>query len=306
MGSHKRVFDLVGQSDSLINDFSISDHINWSLVSRDFNRYIAKSEHYWYLFLKKYHKSDTYDKFSPLVKNPNTNGWVGVDYYDRMKGLYYGKFKKVFQVEMILPLEVKYPTHLYTKNEQKITSKVFSWFEIQASHGLSILLANLSCVYLRNVNDRDEFKYYNEINDQLLNSHEENFHDLVRVNLPKLEIKLYRGEKYKLGIEIIRNVHLFDLTINCPQFIGLEDFQEAEGPAIDFDDENTFMWNVYENDYQDIPRHFTLDGSVRINEEEWELIDLEHKFIIPGACIDIEWMLKYMPFKKIELTLRKK
>lgn len=302
MGS-KRVFDLIGQTDI---DFDISDHINWSFVSRDFNQSIAKSPYLWYLFLKKYHKKG-YDKFRPLVKNPNTNGWVGIDYYERAKTIYCGKFKKIFQVEMILPEGVHRYNHcLYTCHDNKLTSKAYSIFDI-TNEVLHKLIRKLDSGYeLKNVNQYDQLTYWNTINGQLLDTHEENFYDLQGENVKCLDLQLFYGKSYKLGIEIIKNVHLFDLTVTCPRYVTIEDYQTEEEPAIDFEsDVRRITCNVYENDYQDICRHFTMDG-IRLNDDEWELIDLEHKFIIPGACIDIEWMLKYMPYKRIELELRKK
>jgi hypothetical protein len=296
------LLELIAQS---IDWFSISDHRNWSLVSQDFNQYIAKSPHYWYAFLKRYHHKEE-DKFCPLVQNPYTKKWVGIDYYKKAKGIYRGMFRKVFQVEMFLPegVDFKYNTRLYTRDGCNLTSKEFSMFDINREEdGLTLLIHNLDCVYLRGIDEKDQLTYYNRVNDKELNTHEQTFHELYRNNIIYLEHLLRCGKKYKLCIEVIRNVHLFDLTVTCPEFIELEELQYEEGPAIDFDNENTFTWNVFQNDYQDIPCHFIMDG-VRINEKDWELIDLKHKFIIPGACIDVEWMIKHMPFKKIKLELR--
>jgi hypothetical protein len=102
-----------------------------------------------------------------LVQNPNTGKFVGIDYYQKAKRMFTGKFRKVLQVEIILPSEEEicvFPTQYYTRNKDILRSKEFSLFDItNESDNVINLIDKLDEFELLDIHDKDKVTYWSSV-----------------------------------------------------------------------------------------------------------------------------------------------
>lgn len=288
----KRVFELIEP------EFDISDARSWALVSRDFNQSVFKNQRLWYKALNKYYRKEN-EVFRPMVKNPNTDSFVGVDYYRLAKVTLNGKFKRVFQVEMIIPERLKhveYPTDLYTRKDNRLTSKHFSFFDIESMGGLKRLIHRLDDVYIEQEHELDELNYFD-------------YQSFGEMGIKHKDLAL----DFKKSIEVICNAFLFELQIVYPidqiqpYFAGgsMKEWREdAFKPALHYD--GIIVYQVYDNDYEDtyIPLYFTLRGDYAIEYPNYEMtVNGEY---LPD--LDMRRIVKIRPDEmrviKIEINLR--
>lgn len=324
----KQALTLVSKSgtaiiDILLDNFDIKDVIHWSLVSKDFNRIITKSQYFWYLFLRKYQRNFD-EPFSPLVKNVNTGKMVGVDYYELAKKQYEGKFVKVFQVEIIsdsdnFNIVFEHPNLYEEENDNRWKSKEFSVFDIIVRGGFRRLLDELDDFAIvdpdGNGTESDRYYYTGYANDDEPISEAEpiSFEDILGRNLIEIYENMEDGKVYHVKMFIERKVpETFTLTITYPQSEvqpftkDLKEFRaqaygtlanKPEKGEIELEfqyfPEDEYFSQMLDN--LSPPPYFTLRGDYNneLNEDEWEMV-IDNRYHLPGSRINLQRIYKLL------------
>jgi hypothetical protein len=141
------------------------------------------------------------------------------------------------------------------------------------------------------------------------------FLELIDMHCHNFERRIENGQKFKLGIEIMKNKYLFTLVIEFPSLI-------VQPFVVDIDQYNSYHegdgdyqilgFEIHSEDIEStIPPYFTLrnDYGNRLNENEWEMIAHDYHYLIHGSEIDIQKMIRELEpnqERMVYLELRKK
>lgn len=325
----RKVLTLVSESrgailDIILKNFDIKDILSWSQVSYEFNRIVTKSQHFWYLFLRKYSKSFD-EPFQPPKKNPNTGVILGTDYYQRAKDEFDNQFKKLFQVIIIsengnFGIDFNNPD-MYQEYKNAWASKKFSVFDIMNYGGLRRLIEMLDDFNLYSESGdmlEDEIIYTGSVNNvyqdnsesigAILRSYNRNFTEIIeqmqyedRPITVKLLIERIEPSLFEINIVYPREL-IQPFTKDMKQFRDEAFETKIDKPPTETLNyaftywENEDVQYFYEKLYElPIPPYFTLRGDYArpLDPAEWEVI-VDGKYHLPDTYLDIERIVEIL------------